>query len=105
VRLRDEDGAENIHVRQASSNSTTRSDNCDRIGGTGYIGGSVLDALVKQHPEYDITALLRNVPKDFDKLYPNVHIVRGDFDSSDILTEAASKADIVIRKRRIAHAS
>ncbi|KAK4613734.1 hypothetical protein CLAFUW4_09412 [Fulvia fulva] len=47
-------------------------------GGTGYIGGIVLDTLVKLHPEYDIAALLRNPPSSFATLYPDVKVVRGD---------------------------
>lgn len=66
-------------------------------GGTGYIGGTVLDTVVNAHPDYDITALLRNEPASFKEKYPNVKVVKGDYDSTDILTEAASKAEVVIR--------
>ncbi|EIN09050.1 nucleoside-diphosphate-sugar epimerase [Punctularia strigosozonata HHB-11173 SS5] len=65
-------------------------------GATGYIGGSILDALVKAHPEWTFTALLRNPTPRFSERYPNVHIVKGDYDSTDILADAASDADIVI---------
>ncbi|KAK5712105.1 hypothetical protein LTR15_012174 [Elasticomyces elasticus] len=65
-------------------------------GGTGYIGGSVLDTVVKQHPEYEVTVLLRNVPEKFSKLYPAVKVVRGDYDSTDLISETAAKANIVI---------
>lgn len=67
-------------------------------GGTGYIGGTVLDTIVKKHPEYEITALLRNPPEDFAKTYPKVKVVRGDYDNADVLSEEASKADVVVRK-------
>ena len=66
-------------------------------GATGYIGGTVFDTIVKAHPEYDITVLLRNVPADFEKRYPKVKIVKGDYDSFDIISDAASKANIVVR--------
>lgn len=69
----------------------------NRTGSTGYIGGTVLDSIVKQHPEYDVTVLLRTVPEDFSKLYPKVNIVRGDYDSSDVIADAASKAGVVVR--------
>lgn len=69
-----------------------------RTGGTGYIGGTVLDTLVDKHPEYDISVLLRNVPESFSKRYPKVHIVKGDYDSSEVISEAASKANVVVRK-------
>ncbi|VBB84702.1 Putative protein of unknown function [Podospora comata] len=72
-------------------------------GGTGYIGGSVLAALVKQHPEYDITVLLRNVPDTFTSQYPNVKIVRGDFDDTTLIADTASKADIVIHNGNSKH--
>ncbi|KAK5687720.1 hypothetical protein LTS10_001860 [Elasticomyces elasticus] len=65
-------------------------------GGTGYIGGSVLDTVVKQHPEYEVTVLLRNVPEKFSKLYPAVKVVRGDYDSTDLISETAAKANVVI---------
>lgn len=45
-----------------------------RTGGTGYIGGTVLDTLVSKHPEYKITVLLRRVPESFSKRYPKVNI-------------------------------
>ncbi|CAI6342304.1 unnamed protein product [Periconia digitata] len=65
-------------------------------GGTGYVGGSVLHTIVTDHPEYEVTAFLRTVPPTFSTLYPNTRIVKGDYDSSDILTSEASNADIVI---------
>lgn len=63
----------------------------------------MLDTVVKAHPEYDITAYLRNEPKGFSERYPNVNTVKGDYDSIDILTEAASKADIVIHNGNSDH--
>ncbi|KAI5851803.1 nucleoside-diphosphate-sugar epimerase [Tricharina praecox] len=65
-------------------------------GVTGYIGGSVFARLASTHPEYEITVLLRSVPDGFKEKYPNVKIVKGDFDSADIITAAAENADIVI---------
>jgi uncharacterized protein YbjT (DUF2867 family) len=70
-------------------------------GATGYIGGSVFDTLVKTHPEYEVSALLRNVPANFKELYPNVAIVHGDYDNEKVLSDAASKADVVVRKSTI----
>lgn len=74
-----------------------------RTGSTGYVGGTVLDTLVKQHPEWKIKALLRNVPDNFAKLYPNVEVVKGDYDSSKILSEAASQANIVVHNGNSDH--
>ncbi|KAL5440334.1 hypothetical protein PMIN06_009689 [Paraphaeosphaeria minitans] len=65
-------------------------------GGTGYIGGSVLHALVTAHPEYDITVLLRKTPEAFTSAYPNVKIVQGNYDSAETLAEHAKQADVVV---------
>lgn len=64
----------------------------------GYIGGPILDIVAKSHPEYEITALLRTIPSNFASLYQKVRIVKGDYDSVDFVSAAASEADVVIRK-------
>ncbi|CAD0082486.1 unnamed protein product [Aureobasidium vineae] len=67
-------------------------------GATGYIGGDTLYELYNKHPEYSYTALVRTPEKGksvTDK-FPKVKTVQGDNDSSDLLKEEASKADIVI---------
>jgi len=67
-------------------------------GATGYIGGDTLYELYNKHPEYSYTALVRTAEKGksvTDK-FPKVRTVQGDNDSSDLLKEEASKADIVI---------
>ncbi|KAI8716794.1 hypothetical protein NCS52_00973800 [Fusarium sp. LHS14.1] len=65
-------------------------------GTTGYTGGTVLNTLVTAHPEYDITVLLRKPSASFSVAYPGVKVLLGDFDSTELLKEAASKAEIVI---------
>ncbi|KAF4459834.1 nucleoside-diphosphate-sugar epimerase [Fusarium albosuccineum] len=65
-------------------------------GASGYTGGSVLNTLVTAHPEYDITVLLREPSAAFSITYPGVRVLKGDFDSSKLLKEAASKASIVV---------
>ena len=72
-------------------------------GGTGFIGGSVLDSLVKQHPEYEITALLRNPPQHFAQRYPEVKVVRGDYDSAELLESAAAEADVIVHNGNSDH--
>lgn len=72
-------------------------------GATGYIGGHALYTLVSQHPEYEMTVLLRTIPAGFSEQYPNVNIVKGDFESAEILSDAASKADIVIHNGNSDH--
>ena len=70
----------------------------NRTGGTGYIGGSVLDDIVQQLPNFKVTVLLRNVPQGFEEKYPNVKIVKGNFDDTDLIADTAAEADIVIRE-------
>ncbi|KAF7338105.1 NAD(P)-binding protein [Mycena venus] len=65
-------------------------------GLTGYIGGSVLAAITKAHPEYSITAILRKVSQGYVDAYPRVKTIVGDYDSAEILVKAASGSDIVI---------
>jgi hypothetical protein len=52
---------------------------------------------VKEHPEYEITVLLRNIPPTFHSQYPNVKIVEGDFDDVDLISATAAESDIVVR--------
>ena len=54
--------------------------------------------MVSKHPEYEVTALLRRVPDGFASRYSNVHIVRGDYDTTDVISNAASQANVVVRK-------
>jgi N-acetyl-gamma-glutamylphosphate reductase len=66
-------------------------------GTTGYIGGDALYAIVKAHPDWDITCMARNSGKGakIAAKYPSIRIVYGDLDSFDLLVEEAQKADIV----------
>jgi uncharacterized protein YbjT (DUF2867 family) len=66
-------------------------------GVTGYIGGDFLSLVTEKHPEYEITAIVRNSDKGAKvaAAYPKVKLVYGDLDSADVLEEEASKADIV----------
>ncbi|KAI6914375.1 NAD(P)-binding protein [Hortaea werneckii] len=68
-------------------------------GATGFIGGDAFYAIANAHPEYEITALVRNSEKGAQvaKEYPNVKLAYGDLDSTDLLEEEAKKADIVCR--------
>ncbi|POS70142.1 hypothetical protein DHEL01_v211463 [Diaporthe helianthi] len=65
-------------------------------GVTGYVGGTVFHTLVTVHPEYNITVLLRNPQPSFSEKYPNVKVLKGDFENFELLKDAASKADVVI---------
>lgn len=57
------------------------------------------------HPEYDITVLLRKIPETFTTRYPNIKIVQGNYDSSDIIRNHAAAADIVVHNGDSDHAA
>ncbi|KAF2755989.1 NAD(P)-binding protein [Pseudovirgaria hyperparasitica] len=67
-------------------------------GGTGYIGGDVLYTIVHTHPEYDISALVRDSTKGalFAKQYPQLRLVYGTLDDTQLLAKEAAAADIVV---------
>ncbi|KZF22419.1 NAD(P)-binding protein [Xylona heveae TC161] len=68
-------------------------------GATGLIGGDLLFALSKAHPEYHVSALVRDATKG-QKLvqeYPNARPVIGDLDSADVLRSEAAQADVTIQ--------
>ena len=69
-------------------------------GTTGYIGGDALYAIANAHPEYEISALVRNSDKGalVAKQYPRIRLVYGDLDKTELIEEEARKADIVCRK-------
>ncbi|KAK5118321.1 hypothetical protein LTR62_002834 [Meristemomyces frigidus] len=76
-------------------------------GATGYIGGDALCAIVKAHPEYKITALVRNSDKGAQvaKDYARLKLVYGDLDSVDLIAEEAKKADVVCHFADADHAA
>lgn len=65
-------------------------------GGTGYIGGSVLHTIATTHPDWLLTVLLRSTPTNFTLTYPRIKIINGDYDSADLISSAASEANIVV---------
>lgn len=65
------------------------------LGATGYLGGSVLVALVKQYPQIRYTALVRN-PKDNEAIEAlGVTVLQGSHADLDIIEKASSEHDIV----------
>lgn len=64
---------------------------------TGYIGGDALFAISQEHPDWELTALVRDKAKGerIATMYPKIKIVYGDLDSAQIIEEEARKADIV----------
>lgn len=77
----------------ATANSITRT------GATGYVGGDALYALEKTHPDYEITALVRNSDKGalVAAAYPKIRLVYGTNDDTQLIEDESARADIVIR--------
>lgn len=69
-------------------------------GVTGYIAGDAFYELYSKHPDYEYAALVRTQEKAdiVKKVFPNVRIVLGGNDDSEILKEEAAKADVVLRE-------
>lgn len=67
-------------------------------GATGYIGGDALATLTQQHPEFAYSALVRSSEKadQVKAQYPNIRIVLGDLDDSELLERESAAADIVL---------
>jgi len=66
------------------------------VGATGYIGGSVLVALRKAHPDLKVTALVRN-PAHVDAVRGlGVEVVQGSFSDTNLITLRARESDITI---------
>lgn len=63
-------------------------------GGSGYIGGTVIEAAIRDG--YAVTALSRSEASDAKITKLGASPVRGDLMSTDVLTREAAKADIVI---------
>lgn len=88
-------------------NSKEYADEQISTGVTGYIAGDALYALHQKHPDYEYAALVRTQDKAdiVKKAYPNVRIVLGGLDDSDLLKEEAAKADVVLRMPSITNTS
>ncbi|GAA5936351.1 hypothetical protein JCM3775_006475 [Rhodotorula graminis] len=64
--------------------------------GTGFIGGSVLAALLEKKDQYNIAALCRD-PKKADKLKElGVRPVQGELASDELIAKEAAEADIIM---------
>lgn len=68
-------------------------------GATGYIGGDGLYVIASAHPDWQLSALVRSKEKadSLSSKYPQVRVVLGDLDSSDIIEEEVKNADFVFR--------
>ncbi|OHE93141.1 hypothetical protein CORC01_11553 [Colletotrichum orchidophilum] len=68
------------------------------VGGTGHIGGAVLDQLAQKHENAKIKVLVRDEAKAarLVKVYPQVKTIIGDAGDLEILKKCSQVADIVI---------
>jgi nucleoside-diphosphate-sugar epimerase len=66
-------------------------------GATGYIGGDALYAIATAHPEYEITALVRNTDKGAKVAshFSKVRLVYGDLDDEDLIEKESAASHIV----------
>ncbi|KAF7523001.1 hypothetical protein G7054_g11953 [Neopestalotiopsis clavispora] len=68
------------------------------VGGTGHIGGAVLDQLLQKYADAKVKALVRDEAKGARLVakYPAVETVVGTTTDFELLTKASSEADIVV---------
>lgn len=59
-----------------------------------------MGSIIEAHPEWEITASVRNSDKggQVAALFPRIKLVYGDLDAVAMIEEETSKADIVYRK-------
>jgi N-acetyl-gamma-glutamylphosphate reductase len=69
-------------------------------GVTGYVGGDALYTIYNAHPDWEITALVRNSKKaaPVAAAFPKVRFAYGSLEDSAVIEEEAAKADVVLRK-------
>ncbi|KAG9014714.1 hypothetical protein FRB94_010561 [Tulasnella sp. JGI-2019a] len=65
------------------------------IGATGYIGGSVLVAVLQKHPEFVYTAIVRNTKDNKAIESLNVRVLQGSNKDLELVEKASSEHDIV----------
>jgi nucleoside-diphosphate-sugar epimerase len=69
------------------------------VGALGYVGGDLTALLIQNHPNYQLSALVRNSTQaeSLQTLFPNVQPIIGSFDSRNILIEEAKRADVIVQ--------
>lgn len=68
------------------------------LGATGYIGASVFNAFINAHPSLDCTVLVRT-PSHASHIR-SVNTVIGTLEDRELLTDLASRADVVVNAAR-----
>ncbi|KAI1205649.1 uncharacterized protein F4807DRAFT_278119 [Annulohypoxylon truncatum] len=79
------------------------------LGATGYIGGDALKAILDQSPEQEsnFSVLVRD-PKKGEAIkaaYPNIRVVHGSLDDTELLVGESARADIVLHLAHADHVS
>jgi hypothetical protein len=69
-------------------------------GVSGYVGGHMMERLLKKHPEWHIAVLVRDQAQKAIVLgrWPQLEAVIGDLDNSALMIKEGSKADAVLRE-------
>ncbi|PHH61806.1 hypothetical protein CDD81_7970 [Ophiocordyceps australis] len=76
-------------------------------GGSGYIGGQVLQELASTRPDFHITVLVRDPEKAglIRSSFPHIKTVIGDLDDSNLMEHQASQASIILNLASTNHIS
>lgn len=74
-------------------------------GVSGYVGGQLGETLSREHPEFEMTTLVRTEEQaqKVQARWPHMRIVVGDLDSHDLLVREAAASDVVLRKYLLAN--
>ncbi len=74
-------------------------------GVSGFVGGQLGKALSQQHPEFELTVLVRTEEQaqKVKARWPHMRTVVGDLDSHDLLVREAAASDVVLRKYLLAN--
>ncbi|CRG83248.1 Dynein heavy chain 5, axonemal [Talaromyces islandicus] len=74
-------------------------------GASGYIGGDILHNLRSTRPAYQLSLLVREAGKAsrLAQAYPDIRIVIGDLDSTSLIEEEASHADVIVHAASSSH--
>ncbi|KAI0881628.1 uncharacterized protein GGS22DRAFT_172600 [Annulohypoxylon maeteangense] len=79
------------------------------LGATGYIGGDALKAILDQFPEQEpnVSVLVRDEKKGeaIKAIYPNIRIVFGSLDDTEVLVGESAQADFVFNLAHADHVS
>ncbi|EJD08561.1 NAD-binding protein [Fomitiporia mediterranea MF3/22] len=66
------------------------------LGATGYIGGSLLVALIKEHPEFHYVTLVRSATSEEAVRAISATVISGSFTDFERITELSEQSDIII---------